>query len=499
MRRSSHALILGAVFVSLLATAPIHAQGVAINATGAAADTSAILDLGSTSKGLLPPRMNSLQREGIVLPATGLVVYQTDGVAGLYYNAGTPATPNWKQLADAGGGSGQWSTSGGNLFYSAGQVAIGTNTFGAGLTVSDAVNGLRVATTLAGGAVASFGGVGNFRVDAPFIVAGRLQLLENGFLGLGRTVPVSRLDIAGGAGDLVATEGDLRIGDATTRLKFGISTSGSIGAATIMEQGPVGQYNVLALGSQGNKVLYVNGNSQRVGIGTDTPNAPLAFPPVLGKKITLYPGATGDVGIGVAGNRLQLYSDNPSADVAIGYDQAGTFTERFAVKPTGALAVNANVGTAGQVLQSNGAGSPATWVSATNAAFNNAYVTTHTVAQSLPADGADYALSNLAQSFSVATNSKLIISWNVETSTTTCFACGASDFRISVWVDGARLQVNGYECANGRYRACAGTYFATVGPGAHTVSLTGATTGPNLTVEGPALQPSQLILQVMQQ
>jgi hypothetical protein len=112
-------------------------------------------------------------------------------------------------------------------------------------------------------------------------------------------------------------------------------------------------------GTLGEKLTVLgNGN---VGIGTATPNTPLSFPPVLGKKITLYPGATGDAGFGVAGNRLQIYSDNPNADVAFGYDAAGTFNERFAVKPNGALAVNGNTGNAGQVLKSNGSGSTASW------------------------------------------------------------------------------------------------------------------------------------------
>jgi len=101
--------------------------------------------------------------------------------------------------------------------------------------------------------------------------------------------------------------------------------------------------------------------NSRVGIGNNNPNAPLAFSPSLGKKITLYPGATGDVGFSVAGNRLQIYADNPNADVAIGYDAAGVFNERFAVKPTAALAVNGNTGSPGQVLMSNGGASAATW------------------------------------------------------------------------------------------------------------------------------------------
>lgn len=101
--------------------------------------------------------------------------------------------------------------------------------------------------------------------------------------------------------------------------------------------------------------------NSRVGIGNNNPNAPLAFPPSLGKKITLYPGATGDVGFGVAGNRLQIYSDNPNADVAIGYDASGTFNERFAFKPNGAIAINGSIGSTGQVLKSNGSAAAASW------------------------------------------------------------------------------------------------------------------------------------------
>lgn len=71
---------------------------VSVNTTGAAPDASAMLDVSSTTQGLLPPRMTQAQRTAIALPATGLVVYQTDGTAGLYCNHGTPASPQWRQL-----------------------------------------------------------------------------------------------------------------------------------------------------------------------------------------------------------------------------------------------------------------------------------------------------------------------------------------------------------------------------------------------------------------
>lgn len=45
---------------------------------------SAVLEVASTSKGFLFPRMTEAQRTGIGSPATGLMVYQTDGAEGVY-------------------------------------------------------------------------------------------------------------------------------------------------------------------------------------------------------------------------------------------------------------------------------------------------------------------------------------------------------------------------------------------------------------------------------
>ncbi len=90
-----------AFLLALLATsicAVSHAQSVAVNTDGAAADNSAILDVKSTAKGLLVPRMTDTQRTGISNPATGLLVDQTKGTVGFYYNAGPPATPSCIRL-----------------------------------------------------------------------------------------------------------------------------------------------------------------------------------------------------------------------------------------------------------------------------------------------------------------------------------------------------------------------------------------------------------------
>ncbi len=76
----------------------MFSQAVSINADGIAPDPSAILDVKSSDKGLLVPRMTAAQRVNIEDPATGLIVYQTDEASGFYYNGGSSSTPLWVLL-----------------------------------------------------------------------------------------------------------------------------------------------------------------------------------------------------------------------------------------------------------------------------------------------------------------------------------------------------------------------------------------------------------------
>ncbi len=52
-------------------------------------DSSSMLDITSSDKGVLIPRMTQVQRDAISSPATGLIIYQTDGKQGFYYYSGT--------------------------------------------------------------------------------------------------------------------------------------------------------------------------------------------------------------------------------------------------------------------------------------------------------------------------------------------------------------------------------------------------------------------------
>jgi len=59
-------------------------------------NSSSILDVTSTTKGLLTPKMTQAQRTAIATPATGLLVFQTDGSAVFYFSNGD----SWQQVSD---------------------------------------------------------------------------------------------------------------------------------------------------------------------------------------------------------------------------------------------------------------------------------------------------------------------------------------------------------------------------------------------------------------
>lgn len=62
------------IFVLLCLTAGTLSAQVGVNATGADPDASAMLDVSSTDKGMLIPRLTTVQRNAIGSPATGLMI-----------------------------------------------------------------------------------------------------------------------------------------------------------------------------------------------------------------------------------------------------------------------------------------------------------------------------------------------------------------------------------------------------------------------------------------
>ncbi len=75
------------------------AQNVAINNDGTAAATSAMLDVKSTTKGMMMPRLTTAQRGAVASPAIGLLVFDTDTKTIWAYDGSS-----WKNLYTSGGG-----------------------------------------------------------------------------------------------------------------------------------------------------------------------------------------------------------------------------------------------------------------------------------------------------------------------------------------------------------------------------------------------------------
>lgn len=121
------------LLVALLISVTASAQNVGINLDGAAPDSSAILDLKSTSKGFLPPRVSltsTADVSTISSPATGLLVYNIATVGdvspGYYYFNGSL----WVKIGIASQIS-QWTPSSIGqdnwIFYTLGAVVIGSS------------------------------------------------------------------------------------------------------------------------------------------------------------------------------------------------------------------------------------------------------------------------------------------------------------------------------------------------------------------------------------
>lgn len=97
--------------------------GIGANTVPAA---SAMLDVNSTTKGFLTPRMTQSQRNLISSPATGLLIYQTDNTPGFYYYNGSA----WAQGIGPTGATGATGPSGLAVpaWTSAGNITFGATT-----------------------------------------------------------------------------------------------------------------------------------------------------------------------------------------------------------------------------------------------------------------------------------------------------------------------------------------------------------------------------------
>jgi hypothetical protein len=73
------------ILIFILSLSLSYGQGVAINNDGSDSDASAILDVKSTTQGILYPRMTDAQRDAITSPVDGLTIFNTSSGCINYY------------------------------------------------------------------------------------------------------------------------------------------------------------------------------------------------------------------------------------------------------------------------------------------------------------------------------------------------------------------------------------------------------------------------------
>jgi hypothetical protein len=253
-------------------------------------NASALLDVYSTTQGLLPPRMTTTQRNAISSPATGLTIYNTS-LDELETYDGT--TNGWEAVgayaADAAGSNGQVQfNSGGDLGASANLFWDNTN-YRLGIGTSTPANALDV------NGAASIG----YNVAAP-----SNGLIVNGNVGIGTTSPSKNLQVEQdyngmtGIALVNATSGTNAFtqygsiaGSTDTwlyTLSQGYTTSGRfIAGGTVLENSGAGGLGLSALA--GPVLIYTNSGTEAmritsagyVGIGTTAPVSKLQVSGVI--------------------------------------------------------------------------------------------------------------------------------------------------------------------------------------------------------------------------
>ncbi|MFH2143558.1 MAG: hypothetical protein ABIJ97_14120 [Bacteroidota bacterium] len=110
--------------ISMLLFGYMISQNIAITDDDAyTANSSAMLDVKSLTKGLLVPRLTTAQRTAIVTPATGLLVFDTT-INGFYFYNGSA----WINLSSGSSGGMFWSYTSPNIYMTTGTNKLGLGT-----------------------------------------------------------------------------------------------------------------------------------------------------------------------------------------------------------------------------------------------------------------------------------------------------------------------------------------------------------------------------------
>lgn len=277
-------------------------------------NTSAALDIQSTTKGVLIPRMSTIQRNSIPSPATGLMVYDNTTNSFWYKNA-----TDWVEISDTA--NNVWKKNGTSAYVNVpANVGIGTTTpqYHLDINKPNASIGLTDAeTSQFSGSIT--GNAGDLNIIASRVILGGgipgNLVLQNssgfalaGNVGIGTTSPLYKLDVNGDS----RVTGNVRVQE---HLVVG-------GSTTITENIQVqGSSHFSGSASVGDNLTVNNGKG--VIRSSNSLQLVAAFPSGTLQFTNAPPGHSQDV-VFVLPN---VFSSNPLISVAQVLNQTGTFEQ----------------------------------------------------------------------------------------------------------------------------------------------------------------------------
>jgi hypothetical protein len=291
-------------------------------------NSSSLLEIKSTTKGLLIPRMTQAQRNAITSPAKGLLIYQTDNTHGFYYYDGTA----WKAISTTEA----WKKNGTSIYYNSGKVGVGISAPAYKLDVSGDIN-------ISSGSVFRINGKQTLYDDAPN---------QNMFVGDNAGIALNGGYNNTGVGALSLnknTNGNYNTAVGANSLL--VNTSGSSNTAVgekAMYSNTTGYYNA----AFGSGALYKNttaNNNTAIGLQSlynnkSPDNTAVGYQAAYSNTSGLYITAVG---------KQSLYSNTTGGgNTAVGYLCAYSNTTGASITATGYQALNAN--TTGSYNTANG-------------------------------------------------------------------------------------------------------------------------------------------------